>query len=157
MISNFLIVEDSEAKLESIKALISREFLNAQIRIALSVSTAIDSLKADIPDVVVADMSLPTYDIDRRERGGTPRPFGGIEVFEYLDRFEILTPVVVVTSYPAFPDGENTLNLKQLTSRLRNEFPSNFLGTVYFDSAYSTWEQQLITLIKSLEKDKNGT
>jgi hypothetical protein len=92
-------------------------------------------------------MSLPTYDIENRERGGTPRPFGGIEVFDHLDRFEITVPVVVVTSYPTLGDGENSLNIEQLRKRLQLDFPDNYLGVVYFDSVYTTWESDFLDLV----------
>jgi CheY-like chemotaxis protein len=142
-----LIIEDSDAKLESIRNLLTREVHDVSIRVAYSVRSAIDLLSLEAPNLIIADMSLPTFDIERRERGGTPRPFGGIEVFEYLDRFDLETPVIVVTSYPSLGDGENAVNLNQLRSRLKLEFPLNYLGAVYFDSAYSTWESDFIALI----------
>jgi CheY-like chemotaxis protein len=143
-----LIVEDSDAKLTSIRALLDREIKALSLSYAYSVRSAIDALMVRVPDLIVADMSLPTFDIERRERGGTPRPFGGIEVFEHLDRFDLPTPVIVVTSYPSLGDGANALNLDQLRVRLRTQFPINFRGAVYFDSAYSTWESELLTLLE---------
>ncbi|MDO9421072.1 MAG: response regulator [Herminiimonas sp.] len=152
---HILIIEDSDAKLESIRAILKREIPDLKTSVAYSVRSAIDSIVEPGPDLIVADMSLPTFDIDRRERGGTPRPFGGIEVFEHLDRFDLNTPVIVVTSYPSLGDGENALNLKQLSDRLKRQFPLNYCGSVYFDSAYSTWESNFVELIhKSINQSK---
>lgn len=148
------IVEDSEAKLDSIKGLLFSLFARPDFRVAYSVHSAIESLRRELPELIIADMSLPTYDIERRERGGSPRPFGGIEVFEFLDRYDYEVPVIVVTSYPTLGDGESALNLKQLSTRLRNEFPRNFVGAVYFDSAYSTWESEFSTLIEDLNREQ---
>jgi CheY-like chemotaxis protein len=142
-----LIIEDSDAKRDSIAAVIERIRPGISIKFALSVRSAIDSFAQGIPHLIIADMSLPTYDIEHRERGGTPRPFGGVEVFEHLDRFDIETPVVVVTSYPTLGDGENAMNLNQLRKLLEKDFPNNFLGLVYFDSTYTTWESDFLDLI----------
>lgn len=150
-----LIVEDSEAKLDSIRTVITRSFPNVVLNVAFSVKSAIEELSARMPHVIVADMSLPTYDIEDRERGGTPRPFGGIEVFEHLDRYGLEVPVLVVTSYPALSDGKQSMGIKELSRHLGKEFPQCFVGTVYFDSAYSTWEQEIVRLLAPIIGEKN--
>lgn len=153
MTFKILIIEDSDAKLESIKSLLTRvmEGMLFSFSYAYSVRSAINLLSTapPLPNLIIADMSLPTFDIERKERGGTPRPFGGVEVFEYLDRFDLEIPVIVVTSYPSLGDGENALNLNQLRDRLMHQFPMNFRGAVYFDSAFSTWESEFVALIKN--------
>ncbi|WP_322046084.1 response regulator [Paraburkholderia sp. J67] len=151
-----LIVEDSEAKLSSIQALLEREIPGVSIRTACSVRSAIDDLVNFTPDVIIADMSLPTFDIEVGERGGTPRPFGGIEVFETLERNEVVIPVIVVTSYPLITDGHESLGLKDLSKRLASDFPETFEGTVYFDSAYSDWETEITQLINKVRTKFHG-
>jgi CheY-like chemotaxis protein len=148
-----LLVEDNEAKRNSVEALLHREFPFVKVRHAFSVKSAIEELGVSMPDMIIADMSLPTYDIEGAERGGTPRSFGGIEVFEFLARYEMTVPVLVVTSYPAITDGLQSMDLTQLTLRLKEEFPACFTGTVYFDSTYSTWERDIIAYLKPLRKD----
>ena len=152
-----LIVEDSESKLNSIQGVLERELPSVVINKAFSVRSAIDSFKDVIPDLIIADMSLPTFDIEARERGGTPRPFGGIEVFETLERYEIVVPVLVVTSYPAITDGKQSLGLTELSKRLEEDFPDSYLGTVYFDSAYSNWEREISIFIHKISKEKYGS
>ena len=152
-----LIVEDSDSKLNSVQAVIAKEFPSAQIRFALSVRSAIDALAEFTPDMIVADMSLPTFDIESRERGGTPRPFGGIEVFETLERFDISVPVLVLTSYPAIVEGNQAVGLTELSKRLQADFPPWFLGTVYFDPAYSNWEREVIFYLNKALREKHGS
>ncbi len=152
-----LIVEDSESKRNSIQTVIERSFPFAEIYTALSVRSALDALDLCIPDVIVADMSLPTYDIEARERGGTPRPFGGIEVFEALERRDIVVPVLVVTSYPTIIEGSQSIGLPDLSKRLQVDFPQWYIGTVYFDPAFSIWEIEIISLLDQAMKGKYGT
>lgn len=152
-----LIVEDSEAKLHSIQNVMEKLVPNLNLTTAMSVRSAIDSIQCAEPDMIIADMSLPTYDVEVRERGGTPRPFGGIEVFETLERYSINIPVLVVTSYPVIIDGNQNVGLSELSLRLQEEFPLNFIGTVHFDSSYSYWEEEIESYVRKVLKDKYGS
>lgn len=145
-----LLIEDDDVKRQSIQNVLANNF-SVFVTPANSVRTAIDSLAINF-DLILADMSLPTFDIEVRERGGTPRPFGGIEVFEHLERIESSTPVVVVTSYPAISDGKKSLTVSDLERQLTADFPVNFKGIVYFDFAYAEWEQQFISLLNEILK-----
>lgn len=144
-----LVVEDSEAKLASITAAL-RACLPIQVEAAKSVKSALNMLKSEEFALIIADMSLPTFDVKNRERGGTARPFGGIEIFDYLQRRQCDTPVIVVSSYPALVDGSTSLTLTDLAQKLRNTYPKIFAGYVFFDSAYLTWEIQLQALAKEI-------
>nr|SPS06548.1 putative Response regulator receiver domain protein (CheY-like) [Candidatus Nitrotoga fabula] len=152
-----LIVEDNESKLNSIQGVLERELRTVDIRKAHSVRSAIDDVLACMPDLIIADMSLPTYDIKIRERGGSPRPFGGIEVFDTLERYEIVVPVLVVTSYPTITEGGQSIGLTELSKRLHSDFSECFIGTVYFDSAYSNWENEMMVFVHQVLKAKYGT
>jgi CheY-like chemotaxis protein len=143
-----LLIEDDELKRQGVLNAINQSYANASIVTSNSVRKAIDTLAESAFDLIVADMSLPTFDIDVRERGGTPRPFGGIEVFEYLERRELPTPVLVVTSYPVLTDGRRSVSFKDLQNELQRDFPSNFAGLVYFDSAYADWEHDIARFLQ---------
>ncbi|UJB64355.1 hypothetical protein YS110_06140 [Acidovorax sp. YS12] len=150
--SQILVVEDSEAKLASIILAITTVFPREQIQCSRSVKSALKALKSAEFLMVIADMSLPTYDVKTGERGGTPRPFGGIEIFDYLQRKRKLTPVAVVSSYPAIVEGTTTLTLPALSAKLATDYPENFSGYVFFDSTYLTWENELLLIIEKVFK-----
>lgn len=153
---DILIVEDSESKLSSIVGVVNRVLPTAMVRTAFSVSSGIENIQASVPDMLIVDMSLPTYDIDAREPGGSPRMFGGIEIFDILERDEIQVPILVVTSYPVLTDGGQTLGLAELTTRLKSDYPEVFLGTVYFDSSFSAWEREIESHLEKVARNKNG-
>lgn len=138
-----LVVEDSEAKLASVVSALKSMLPTHPVETAKSVRSAVAALEAKKFSLIIADMSLPTFDVESRERGGTPRPFGGIEVFDYLTREGLPTPVLVVSSYQALVDGAKSMPLEKLASDLARDYPDNYRGYVYFDSAYSNWERQL--------------
>lgn len=152
-----LIIEDSEAKLASIISALQRAWPNTHIELARSVKSALNQLKNESFSLVIADMSLPTFDVQSRERGGTARPFGGIEIFDFLLMRSVRTSIVVVSSYPALVDGNTSLTLSDLAARLKRTYPELFAGCVFFDSAYLTWEVEFQSLVKDILNDKNSS
>lgn len=153
-IINILVIEDSDSKRQSIQNVVERELPTARLFFAQSVRSGIDAISADGLDLIIADMSLPTYDIEVRERGGTPRPFGGIEIFEHLERVEIQLPVLVVTSYPAITDGKKSMSFSDLSASLRLDFEENFLDMIYFDSSYTKWDHEISAVLGKLFKEE---
>lgn len=143
MTDSVLVIEDSDAKLASVVAALKAMLPQYPIETAKSVRSAVAALETKTFRLIVADMSLPTFDVESRERGGTPRPFGGIEVFDYLMREGLATPVIVVSSYQALVDGSRSMPLEKLADDLARDYPDNYHGYVYFDSAYSNWEREL--------------
>lgn len=143
-----LVIEDSDAKLASVVAALKAMLPQYTIKTAKSVRSAVAALENNTFRLIVADMSLPTFDVESRERGGTPRPFGGIEVFDYLLREGLATPVIVVSSYQALVDGTRSMPLEKLAADLARDYPDNYHGYVYFDSAYSNWERELRTHVE---------
>ena len=144
-----LVVEDSDSKRQSIQSVLEREIPGVKIHHAISVKSGIDAVLTLAPDFIIADMSLPTFDIKNRERGGTPRPFGGFDIFETLDRHGIVVPVLVVTSYESITDGENSMGISELKNHLERDYPAIFNGIVHFDSIYATWEHKLSAFLKN--------
>jgi CheY-like chemotaxis protein len=142
-----LIIEDDENKLENISSLIKGINPTTVISIAKSVKTAINLLDSQKYDLIFADMSLPTYEIRPHETGGTPRPFGGVEIFDYLEMKEAVVPIIVVTSYPKLTEGKTSLNYKDLEKQLMLDYPDNFIGLVYFDSSITDWEKNVLNIL----------
>ncbi|WP_372824133.1 response regulator [Polaromonas sp.] len=153
MTGSILVIEDSETKLASVVAALKSMVPNYMVETAKSVRSAVAALENKSFSLIIADMSLPTFDVESRERGGTPRPFGGIEVFDYLMREGLTTPVLVVSSYPALVEGSKSTPLEKLASDLARDYPETYRGYVYFDSAYSNWERQLMTHLERLSNE----
>ncbi|MCQ8779993.1 response regulator, partial [Escherichia coli] len=53
------------------------------VNVARSVTSAMTCLEIETPDLLLLDMSLPTFDIGEGEAGGRPQGFGGIEVLRH--------------------------------------------------------------------------
>lgn len=138
-----LLVEDEGPKRENVKAVLEQLGLIDFVEEAHSVGSAIKALRKIKFDLVILDMSLPTFDIIPGESGGRPQGFGGVEVLRYMDRFKANVPTIVVTAYPAFSQGDKEIDLTSLSESLKRDHPNTFVALVFYNSMFSTWKEEL--------------
>jgi len=139
-----LLVEDEAPKRHHIENLIRDLTPHARILIARSVNSALDVLDTGAIDLLILDMSLPTFDVGERERGGRPQGFGGTEVLRNMTMSEIGCPTVVITGYEGFVrEGGTTVDLTQLRTELMEEFPSVLRAVLHYNSTFDEWKTVL--------------
>lgn len=144
-----LIAEDENQKLEHICEFVKANFAGADVLIAKSVTAAIDALEDHSPDLLMLDMSLPTFEIGVDEPGGRPQGFGGIEILRHADFLGAFVPTFVITAYEGFEDGSRAVDLSELRHNLEQEHPRNFKGIVYYSGLGGEWSSELSILIRS--------
>lgn len=141
---NVLIVEDEIPKLEDLYDFFSLRYKEWGVSSARSVRSAIDAVRSEKRfDLLILDMSLPTFDITSNEAGGQPQGFGGIEVLRYLQKIDSALPVIVVTAFEAFTSGLKSITLDDLRLSLKERYPSNFKGAVYYNVVLTSWIEDL--------------
>jgi CheY-like chemotaxis protein len=146
-----LLVEDEDPKREHILAFLSRRLPTAEITIAKSARSAVASLREHVPDLLLLDMSLPTFDVSANESGGRPQGFGGTEVLRYMDRFKISVPTIVITAYEAFFSTEKKgIDLARLSQELQQTHSRNYRGLIYYNSIIGGWDEELSTMIEKI-------
>jgi hypothetical protein len=94
-------------------------------------------------DLIVLDMSLPTFDMGPTESGGRPQGFGGAELMRHMERSEREMPVVIVTQWERFGKKPKEIGLPELTRSLQEEHPTMFRGLIYFSSSHEAWKNEL--------------
>ncbi|WP_052671914.1 response regulator [Stutzerimonas stutzeri] len=153
-----LLVEDEGPKGEKIASCLLDKFPEIDISLARSVRSALKMLDQIPYDLVVLDMSLPTFDISEDEHGGRPQGFGGVEVMRDMVNYEIITPVIVVTAYEYFSaDSDEDLShgkeltLMELRDELGDEFPEIFIDLIKYDTFTDEWQKQLIEIVNTVE------
>lgn len=139
-----LLVEDEAPKRHHIENLLRDLTPHARILSARSVNSALDVLDTGAIDLLILDMSLPTFDVGERERGGRPQGFGGTEVLRNMTMSEIGCPTVVITGYEGFVrEGGTTVDLTQLRTELMEEFPSVLRAVLHYNSTFDEWKTVL--------------
>jgi CheY-like chemotaxis protein len=149
MAATILVVEDEDPKLEGIQKFLKDFDATLDISFARSVKSGLNRLGVELPDVLLLDMSLPTFDITGFEPGGRPQGFGGMEIVRYLDSLESRVPTIVVSAYDAFARDGKSVELKDLALELVTDFPDMIRGVVYFNPIHDQWSDELATLIRS--------
>ena len=138
-----LLSEDEPPKREKIVAFLNIQRPSAEVTVTASVRETTDYLEDHTPDLLLLDMSLPTFSVTTGERGGRPQGSGGIEIMRYMELLEVSCPVIVVTAYPAITLEGREHSLPQLDKKLREEHGDIYRGLVYFNSVYGAWSSEL--------------
>lgn len=146
-----LMVEDEIPKQRHIASFLNEVVCDLDLQVARSVNSAVEYLEAKSFDLVLLDMSLPTFDQDNDESGGRPQGFGGIEVAREMQMAGIRSKIVVITGYEVFPKGDGgQLNIGQLKADLQGEFGSLVVGVLHYNSALDEWKTSLLSQFKEL-------
>jgi CheY-like chemotaxis protein len=147
---HILLVEDEAPKRKHIESLISKIAPACRQSTARSVNSALEILETEAVDLLLLDMSLPTFDVGERESGGRPQGFGGTEILRHMVMAEIFAPTVVITGYEGFTrEGGTTVDLTQLRTELLDEFPSLVRAVLHYNSTYDEWKTVLTATIES--------
>jgi len=146
-----LLVEDEGPKLAHIRRFMRESFSNVSVSDARSVSKALDAIEEEMFDLLLLDMSLPTFDVGHGEHGGRPQGFGGIEILRHIAMAGLALPTIVLTGYEAFPDEAGTLiDLNTLRERMTEEFPETVVAVVHFNSSLDDWKISLRPIIERI-------
>jgi CheY-like chemotaxis protein len=151
---NILLIEDEAPKRDNIVRTLREIMPDCTIGEARSVKGAISCVRNSTPDLILLDMSLPTFDIGPGEPGGRPQGFGGIEVLRYLDRYKLKVPVVVVTAYEAFSRDGHQIDLDALRAQLEKAHPNIFKDIVFYNSLFSAWSDNLAKVVRGAVNQK---
>lgn len=147
-----LVIEDEAPKRKHVEDFIRthKKGVKFEIIFRQSVSSALDFLDEHCPDLIILDMSLPTYEISETESGGRPQGFGGIEVLRYLKMSSLGCPTVVLTGYEAFMRENGLIELTQISRELKQEFGTFLRDVLYYNSAYSEWKTRMSSALNTL-------
>ncbi|MFV7514636.1 response regulator [Stenotrophomonas geniculata] len=147
---NLLLVEDSDYKRTRISEFLSLNFSGLSVDVAVSFNSGARLLDSKDYDVVLMDMSLPTFDITSTESGGRFRALGGRELARRISRRGRSSRIVFVTQFNSFSDDVHSHSLKSLSDTLREDCGDLFAGVVYYDGAVAAWKDELLDILSAL-------
>lgn len=142
-----LLVEDDEDKREQISALLNTRFV-CELEEVRSFTSAIKSLRNNIYDVILLDMTMPTFDVTSIESGGRAQPFGGELILDEMNRKSIISKVIVITQFDLFGEGEEEISLSKLDNKLKKQFEPIYLGAIHYSISYTSWQDLLESKLK---------
>ncbi|MBY2914132.1 response regulator [Rhizobium leguminosarum] len=144
-----LIVEDDEYKATDLIKTVGAVGGSASIERAASVTSALRFINESCFDLVVLDMSLPTFDISGPGGGGSPQGQGGVEVLRLASRLENKSPFVVITQYPDIEIDGTEMSLQSAAIELTAKFRLRVLGCLLYEFDDDAWRAPLQNLIRT--------
>lgn len=142
-----LIVEDDEPKRGQVATFLADQFPTCDLHEARAFQSGLKAIMEDCPDMIVLDMSMATFDKSPDEPGGRFQPFAGREILRQMRRQNKNIPVVVLTQYDLFGQGNDVLSLEELDNQLRSGFSAMYLGAVYYNPNVDGWKEPLYRLL----------
>ena len=145
-----LIVEDNTKKLESIKKYFINNCPECVIDETYSFSGGRKKVFERKWDLVILDMTLPTYDITHSESGGDKKPIAGINIIKRMKNRGVYYSTIIITQFETFDDEK--ISLASLNQELEEKYSDIWKGTVYYGD--DEWEEKLTELLKKLSEEK---
>jgi CheY-like chemotaxis protein len=147
-----LIVEDDENKRLQVVSYLREEFDGVDVVERRSYQSGLKEILDTSYDAILLDMTMPTYDKSFTEPGGRPRPFAGKDILTQMSHRKMSTPVIVVTGFETFGEGNSAIALGELKRQLQTQFPALYKGTVYYNVSQSQWKYDLKSALQTLKK-----
>jgi CheY-like chemotaxis protein len=151
-----LIIEDDDYKSSDICRLIEEHVEECEVVKAASVTSAMRAVSASRFDLVILDMSLPTFDLTGPGGGGSPQSQGGVEVLRLMRRQKSDTPVVVITQYPDIEFDGYEVPLAYAADRLSDRFELSVKACVAYEFDRGTWRGELIEALRKIDPQDQG-
>lgn len=151
---NILVVEDDENKRNQLTGFLNSQFPSATLQTANSLQSGLRAIIQGGVDLVLLDMTMPTFDIGENEDGGRPQAYAGREILRQMERREIDIPVIVVTQFDRFGEGSDILGIEELDAQLIKEHRGVYGGAIYYDVTLGGWKEKLTERILHLAEGK---
>lgn len=125
-----LLIEDNSNKLKQIKRVLTEIYPESNIEEAYSFNSGVRKVYENKWNLIILDMSLPTYDITHTESGGDKKPVAGKNIMKRMLNRKIIVPVVIITQFETLDDDRISLN--SLNAEFQDGFKEIWKGTVFY-------------------------
>lgn len=142
-----LIVEDTNDKMKEIEKQLKIKFKQCEIVETRSYSEGIKNVYKNGWDLIILDMSLPTYTVSHTENGGAKKPMAGSEIIKRMYSRKIYIPTIVITQFDIF--GESQISLDSLNQEFEKKYGIVWKGTISYNK--QGWQGELADLLEKLK------
>lgn len=145
-----LVIEDDEFKAADILRAIEELSGAIETERAASVTSALRKITTEDYDLLVLDMSLPTFDLSGPGGGGSPQGQGGVEVLRLAKWLGKGAPVVVVTQYPDIEIDGREAPLSSAAARLSERFEIDVKLCILYEFDSDTWRSKFVDVVSAV-------
>lgn len=137
-----LIVEDDSNKRSRIVKLVRETLVDSDITERSSYQSGLATAMQAEFDLLILDMSMPTYDTCSGA-GGTHRRYAGRDILRELSRKKRSMRAIVVTQFESFGEGSSRRTIEELRQELSENYSGMYDSIIYYHAAQSDWHEQL--------------
>ena len=145
---NIMLIEDDQKKIEDIKNFISQSFKDIQLITKESYQSGLKELIRNHYELLLLDMSIPTWDKNTNHSGGDYQKFGGYRILKELSRKGKLLPTVLISMFDEFGESDRTITLKQIDDLLKKEYPEKYIGAIFYSASQTEWKDNLKSILQ---------
>ena len=149
-----LIIEDDKNKSSQVIERLNSQYSNLTFSEKRSFQQGVKSLRNSSFDLLLLDMTLPTFDIDTNSGGGKIRNFAGREILEEMLQREINLKTIIITQYESL--GEEQITISQMRNILKEKYHKNFIEIIYYSSSSKSWFENLTKLVGELNESTDS-
>ena len=143
-----ILVEDDEYKAKQIEMFVHD--LGHDIDIFKAYNTGMNAILKNVYKLALLDMTIPSFEISPEHPISRSRKYGGKDILNEMRRCGVKIPVIVITQYRVFDDGEKSL--ERLDEELLQEYAENYRGIVYYNSSILDWQDKLQSMMYEIER-----
>jgi len=148
-----ILIEDDSKKIEDIKEYVTKQLGCEIFTVKESYQSGIREILQNDYDLLLLDMSIPTFDKTPEESGGSYEKFGGYKVLREIIRKNRPVKTILITMFDDFGESDLSITLSQIDQSLKQEFSNIYLGSVFYHARENKWQEDLKTIIQEIEND----
>ncbi len=148
-----ILIEDDSKKIEDIMEYVTKELGCEIFSVKESYQSGIKEILQNDYDLLLLDMSIPTFDKTPVESGGPYEKFGGYKVLREIIRKQRPVKTILITMFDDFGESDLSITLSQIDQSLKQEFSNIYLGSVFYHARENKWKEDLKTIIQEIKND----
>ena len=138
-----LLIEDDEKKIDDVKLFILSNYSGFSLTIKEAYQSGLRELMMNAYDMLLLDMSLPTFETMDLEGVGSFEKFGGFKIMKEIARKKKQIYTVLITMFDDFGESDTSITLQQMDIVFKLEFQNQYKGFVFYNSKESSWKKAL--------------
>lgn len=147
---NIILIEDDKKKIEDLKEFLLESFNYGNLIVKESYQSGLRELLKNKYDLLLLDMSIPTWDKTPDEPGGSFEKFGGYKILKEITRKSKPIDTILITMFDDFGESDTSITLTQINKALETEFPLIYKGAVYYNTREDKWKTDLRSHIEKV-------
>lgn len=148
-----ILIEDDSKKIEDIKEYVTKQLGCEIFTVKESYQSGIREILQNDYDLLLLDMSIPTFDKTPVESGGSYEKFGGYKVLREIIRKKRPVKTILITMFDDFGESDLSITLSQIDQSLKQEFSNIYLGSVFYHARENKWQEDLKNIIQEIKND----